>query len=145
MEFTAAEREARTELGRDVAMSLSFGDDEWQLSIVRLFDRLDDLGCRQDSPIQRAGTGSRYFDLRCPVAVAAKLLSEATLASRMDDDGEWLDDGHGDEARSVAHVTHVVVKVRLSDHGSAYCSEDLSFAFQPGGDDSDPETVINSL
>lgn len=38
-----------------------------------------------------------------------------------------------------------VVKVRVSDHGSAYCSEDISLAFRPSGDDHDLETLVARL
>lgn len=38
-----------------------------------------------------------------------------------------------------------VVKVRVSDHGSAYCSEDYSIAMDPGGDDHSLETLERRL
>jgi len=37
------------------------------------------------------------------------------------------------------------VKVRVSDHGSAYCSEDISLALHPSGDDSDLEALKKRL
>lgn len=38
-----------------------------------------------------------------------------------------------------------VVKVRVSDHGSAYCSEDYSLAMDPGGDDHSLEILERRL
>lgn len=38
-----------------------------------------------------------------------------------------------------------VLTVRVSDHGSCYCSEDISLAMSPGGDDHSIETLIARL
>lgn len=36
-------------------------------------------------------------------------------------------------------------KIRISDHGSAYCSEEFSIALNPSGDDHDPDYVLEFL
>lgn len=36
-------------------------------------------------------------------------------------------------------------KLRISDHGSAHCSEDISLAMNPGGDDHSIETLTARL
>lgn len=35
-----------------------------------------------------------------------------------------------------------IIKLRISDHGSAYCSEDVSLAFEPSGDDHSIDYLI---
>ena len=47
-------------------------------------------------------------------------------------------DSDGDEAWQE-------MTIRVSDHGSAYCREDLSLAFEPSGDDHTMELVEASL
>jgi hypothetical protein len=37
------------------------------------------------------------------------------------------------------------IKIRISDHGSAYCSEDYSFAMNPGFDDNDIDAVLRVI
>lgn len=48
-------------------------------------------------------------------------------------------------SRETGDISCEEIKLRVSDHGTVYCREDLSVAMVPSGDDHDLEAVCNRL
>ena len=90
---------------------------DWVRATEREVERLAELaGWSVDSRSGGFNTRSRYLTLSRP--------------GPLDEDGdETLDE----------------LKVRISDHGSAYCSEDISLAMVPSGDDHTIEALSERL
>ena len=91
--------------------------DEWQEQTEAACEALCEEHGWVMELISRASTGSAYYELTRDV----------------DDD----DDDDDAEAETI--------KLRISDHGSCYCSEDVSIAMNPSGDDHDLDFLARRL